>query len=738
MVFQAGRDLYVSVSESAHSTAVVTQVPALPDLVPQLFVGRGHERDQLRELLTPATTSPVVVSVVSGLGGVGKTALARLAAAEAVQRGSFPGGAVFVDMHGYDPNRCVRAPQAFGPLLRALGLPATEVPARLDEQASCYHRLLAQKAQEAQPVLLVLDNVSSGRQIADLLPVSGKHRVLVTSRNLLAQRLPAGRSIVLPVLPPEHAAQLLRESMTLRCPGDERPTDTGSGITELAELCGHLPLALEIVAALLAEDASLGIAALRTELADSHTRLATLDDGERAVKAAFDLSYQRLDEEQARLFVLLSLNPGPEMAVEAAAVLYDRPESATRRALTELARAHLIQQGSEPGRWSMHDLLRLYSTEMLARSTSDERRTAALGRVLRHYADRVRSEERHFYPPQQTGVPQGDEWLGRRNQAIAWFDRELPNILGTVDRAAATGFADISVRTAVHLFHYLDHYRLWPEWEATHRTALEAASATGDEVAEARLLCSLGLLLREQHRLEEAHVAQARSLELARRTGDAVREGWAGVHLGGVLCDEHRHEEAVTVLRGAVPVFQGVPDAHGEAWAHQNLGAVHAAMGQLDKAVAAYEESIRVRSAAADTYGGVFTWTKLGAVHAKAGNHVEAARCLERSMALSRHLGYADELALAQGLAASVCSLRGQTERAEQHREATLTAVRSFSALDKSVLALLELGDEQSDIGDEEGAAHTYRAALDLLGIAADSTRRLKEQVAEVARQFHR
>lgn len=44
-------------------------------------------------------------AAVGGMGGIGKTEPAIQAARAAVERGLFPGGVLFVDMSGYDPDR---------------------------------------------------------------------------------------------------------------------------------------------------------------------------------------------------------------------------------------------------------------------------------------------------------------------------------------------------------------------------------------------------------------------------------------------------------------------------------------------------------------------------------------------------------------------------------------------------------------------------------------------------------
>ena len=119
-------------------------------------------------------------------------------------------------------------------------------------------------------------------------------------------------------------------------PGDDRITSDPQAAGQLAGVCGGLPLALRITAALLAADPALTAAELADQLADEVGRLAALryDDGggtsAPSVAAAFDLSYRHLDEAAARLFRLLAVNPGPDVSTAAAAALTGQPAGATR------------------------------------------------------------------------------------------------------------------------------------------------------------------------------------------------------------------------------------------------------------------------------------------------------------------------------------------------------------------------------------------------------------------------
>ena len=98
----------------------------------------------------------------------------------------------------------------------------------------------------------------------------------------------------------------------------------------------------------------------------------------------FSWSYQALSAPTARLFRLLGLHAGPDIAAPAAASLAGIPPAQARSLLIELTRAHLLTQ-RVPGRFSFHDLLRAYADELTnAHDPPDERR-AAVHRLLDHY-----------------------------------------------------------------------------------------------------------------------------------------------------------------------------------------------------------------------------------------------------------------------------------------------------------------------------------------------------------------
>ncbi|MFE5934947.1 ATP-binding protein [Streptomyces sp. NPDC056470] len=517
-VLQAGRDLHVSEfhqhTGAPGPVAVVEPVLPADDALREVFVGRSAESQAVLAIIDPAhdASATVVVSAVAGLGGIGKTALARSCAAEAVSRGWYPGGAVFVDLDGYapDPADHVQPEHAFGPMLHALGWHGP-VDGHPRGQAAQYHRLLAERAAEGRPVLVVLDNAGATTQVADLLPRSRAHRAVVTSRHTLAVR--GSRTLELATLTEPDAQALIVEQLALLRPGDTRTRDDVRGTVRLSRLCGRLPLALHIATALLAADPAQTPGSLADDLEGAHSRLDILDDGERAVRATFELSYRRLTADQATLFRLLPVNPGPHVAADTAGRLIGLPAPETRRLLHQLGRAHVLERAGE-GLWRQHDLMRVFAIELLGRHGDDQ--NAAANRLLDHYIIRAAAAVRTL---RGTGGPSAV--FDDADSALAWFEREQPNIQAAVSMAVTFGDSDGALRLQEAMVALHAHHGRLTEWESAARTALRFAEDERDPDGRSWAMSNLAHALSAAGRHDEAATA---ALELMLFHREVVRE----------------------------------------------------------------------------------------------------------------------------------------------------------------------------------------------------------------------
>jgi DNA-binding SARP family transcriptional activator len=345
------------VGQAAEALAV-HQPAQLPPDVPG-FAGRTDELSKLDELLAAKHEQPtaVVVSAVSGMACVGKTALA-VHWAHTVSH-QFPDGQLYADLRGFDSaGDPVPAAEIVRGFLTAFGVTGEQVPARFDEQVGLYRSLLA-----GRRVLVLLDNARDAEQVRALLPGAPGCLVLVTSRDQLAG-LATGLGAHVLTLPPMTAAQA-RELLAGRL-GEPRISAEPQAVDGIIAGCGGLPLALSIVAARASAHPRFPLTALAAEVA---ARLADgLDlfaggDSITDLRTAFSWSYRALDPHTARLFRLLSIHPGPEITVTAAASLAGIPVSKSRRHLAELARANLVAE-NRPQRFTLHILLRSYAAEL--------------------------------------------------------------------------------------------------------------------------------------------------------------------------------------------------------------------------------------------------------------------------------------------------------------------------------------------------------------------------------------
>lgn len=420
------------------------------------FTGRQGELDSILDVLDPASSNGQFTVVISGLAGAGKTELAVQAARTAIARGWFPGGALFIDMFGHDLDRRVEPGPALEGLLGDLGIPFQDIPLSVPDRARLYASALASYANEGRRILLVIDNASDARQIMQLLPSDGTTGVIVTSRTSLA--LLGARLFVLDVLSPSESVKLIERALHVSGdPHDTRVSADPESASIVARLCGNLPLALRIVAALMAAHPALTMASMATKLADERTRFDGLRYGDIGVNAAFDLSYRELDEKQARLFRLMSVNPGPDISTEAATILMG--DQKVRRTIEALARTHLVDYGTVSGRWRMHDLVRLYSQEHGRAAAADDGREEAFVRLLNYYLAGTRMANDHLDPSVKAPVT---DRFPRRDIALGWLDNEYLNLTSAAFRSG-----DSHPAIAVHLVLSMGRYLYWRRLRAS-------------------------------------------------------------------------------------------------------------------------------------------------------------------------------------------------------------------------------------------------------------------------------
>jgi tetratricopeptide (TPR) repeat protein len=555
---------HTHVTDPGPPPTALAQLPAPPPG----FAGRAELCAEVLRQLAP-DGEPVPLTLLTGLPGVGKTALAVAVAHEARDRGWFD-AVLFHDLHGYDPVRSVHPLDAF---LRALGVPAAHIPAEPAAQEGLYRSRLHEFTAAGRRVLVVADNAAEADHLRPLLPPPGPHRVLATSRETLVSV--GARLVEVPVLAAAGSVELVTAAVRTASPADARVTASPADAAVLAGLCGHLPLALQIAAALLVLDPALPVAALNAELADVRTRLGHLDDGERAVRASFRLSYRRLGPDLAGLFELLAIQPGPDIAIEAAAVLADRTPIATRRLLAGLTRAHLLEQ-QPPGRWRMHDLIRAYAAERAGeRGAADPRAATASARarerLAAHYTATAAAADHYVRALPGAPPAEGAEVFADREAALAWLDVERPNLVATVADAHTSGDWHTAHALSLNLQVYFELRHCLGDWVATTERGADAAGhLTRPDLY--RAIASLGNAYRTQGRHDEAVARLEEALAIAREL-ERLKDASAILHnLGLAYFLKGEFRKAADCHEGDREICALVEDRQGEAQATAALG----------------------------------------------------------------------------------------------------------------------------------------------------------------------
>ena len=612
---------------------------------PPGFTGRSAEMDRLLPRLAPdAAAVPLLICAVTGMGGIGKTALAVEAAYRARAEGWLPGGTLFVDLRGYDDDP-VTANQAVLALLDALGVRGPDLPPTTARQYDAFRALLAERRDRT---LLILDNASDPSQYLPLLPGTDHHRVLITSRDR-PDALPL-RLIDLEALDPDESVALITRALHDSDERDQRPTQEPDALRELTALCGHLPLALQIAAAMLRRRRYRDIASLVAEIKEAEDPTSVLDNDSPGtdlygrslvLRPVLDTSYRRLPPAQGRLLRLLAVAPGAETGTEAVAALADLHTDAVLPLLENLAASYLITPVQEEGKgaaslmgWRLHDLVRAYGVGVVSGDAGlVEEGEAARERVLWFYYRWARAaDDRLRWLPGRVEP----ERFTDRGQALAWFDRERAGLVAAVLWAREEQYAGTAVQLAQRLAVYLDWRRYFDDWLTVSRAAQEAAHRAGNRQGEAGAWNNLGIAQREVGRMEEAIDAQTRARNLYQAIGDRHGKAMAWNNLGLALRVAGRVEQAIDAHTRARDLFQATGDRHGEAVAWSSLGNALQLADRVEKAIHAHTRARDLHQATGDRHGKAMAWNNLGNALWASGRMEEATEAHGRAVEIFR------------------------------------------------------------------------------------------------------
>ena len=583
-------------------------------------MGRRAELAGLAGQLGPVAAPAPRVALVTGMAGVGKTALAVRAAAAAAD--SFPDGTLYVDLGGAG-GRGADPAAVLGGFLRALGVDGPTQPVGLSERSAEFRTRTARRR-----VLVVLDDAASEAQVEPLLAADPGCATIVTSRSALAG-LDAGRVPLAPVGGQEAKAIVSAYAARPALPD-------GAALDRVVAACGGMPLALRLAGAQLAAAPELTVAELGRQLGEG--RALHLAAGTLSVRAGLESSVAAArPEDRTALGRLARLGPVVEPWV--AAALLGIPVEAGGDLVARLARGSLLEPVPAGGSYRFHDLVRAHAAE---RGAEDPGWPQAYGRLARWAvaltAHALAAAFRHRPPPAEAA------------RALA----EVPEPLRVAVGADPTGW--VADR--------------WPVLEQLLRAALAAA----DLGTATALVANSADLLQRADLLDECVRA---ATELARAgAGDPAARATAAGAEAGVWAQRGRHPRVAELAERMVAEGDAIDDElllDGLA----TLGAARMMCGETAAALAAQTAAVELARRIGDRRGEYSATFTLAEIHRTATGDLTAALAhTTRALELADAGDDVKDQAMARFSAARVRLARGEAGSAAALAAVALRACR--------------------------------------------------------------
>ncbi|MDF5710790.1 MAG: tetratricopeptide repeat protein, partial [Nostoc sp. S4] len=309
------------------------------------FVGREVELQNLHQLLQK--NEQVAIAAVAGMGGVGKTELALQYARN--HRETYKGGICWLLAKSGDMGIQV--------VQFAITVLDLKLPEGLDVLAQVQY---CWRHWREGDVLLVLDDVGEYQQLKPYLPSSSsRFKVLITTRQYLGASI---KQLSLDVLQAEAALELLKSFF------QETPRRIEQELAVANQLCewlGYLPLGLELVGRYLKRKVDLSLTQMLQRLEKKRLEKPAWDKPEgdmtaqRGVLAAFELSWQELNDDDKQLGCLLSLFAPAPIAWDLVKQCLPESDGEELEEIRDdkLLNLHLLQREDE-GIYQLHPLLR--------------------------------------------------------------------------------------------------------------------------------------------------------------------------------------------------------------------------------------------------------------------------------------------------------------------------------------------------------------------------------------------
>lgn len=701
------------------------------------FTGRAEELDELRRMIRGQGAT---ITGLRGMGGIGKTALARMIAQEL--KDDYPDAQIELNLKGVT-EETLSPEDALAYIIRSFH-PDADLPDGRAQLEAIYRSTLYGKR-----ALLLMDNARDAAQVEPLLPPEGS-LLLVTSRKRFT--LAGLEPLELGVMEEAEAVELLT-TISAR---------TEVHAPKIAELCDYLPLALRLAASALKQRPNLTpkryIQRLKSE------RLKTLDlaadDTEErpGVAATLQLSYDLLSNDLQRLWRGLAVFP-QDFSTQAALYItqgfIDTNTQIERKGvetildetgdqLAELVGYSLLEYDPENRRCRLHELGREFADLKLEQGGEKKARQ----RTHAQYYFGILEMTNDWYL-------QGDQSM---LQGLRMYDLEAANIQAGQswaaqqmegDKIAAELAANYPTAGAPILSLRL-HAKDWINWL---KTALAVTKQTGDRRIQGTTLGNLGLAYHLLGEYEKAIDFHQQALAISREIGDHLGQGTVlgnlGIthfslgdypkaidfhqqqldfaieigdrriqsnalgNLGNAYLELKETKKAIGFYRQALDIGLEIGDLLGQGNALRNLGIAYDTLGETEKAVGFYRQALTIYIEISDRHGQGDALGSLGSAYFSLENYPKAIAFHQQQLDLAIEIGDSRVQGNALGSLGNSYDALGETEKAIGFQE-------------KNLQIAIEIGDR-----------HGQGIALGRLGVSFWKSGQRDQAIIYTVQAFH-
>lgn len=648
------------------------------------FVGRTEVVGQLSRYLRSQDGSRLCGLL--GMAGLGKTSLANHLVYRL--RSHFPDGVLWVALEQTNTMSALQG------LAAAYGQSVAGYADLATRSAKVRELLAAKKA------LLILDNATSDEEVRPLLPPSGRCAILIISRRHDLAVLDAAYRLELAPFD-----QTNQESLALfsRILGPDRVDGERDQFQQLADLLGHLPLAIDIAANRLKHEPGWTTGQMLARLQAEQSRLDLLVRGDQAVRLSFDLSYRRLDPADQDLFAVLGLFASSDFSVHLAAELAERPSHQVEDGLRRLFSFSLLQAGKN-GRYRLHPLLRSYARAFGQESELFHRFTHIfLDYARQHAADYAMLEQ------ESSNILAALTLAQEQNLHTVFVDAVITlfpfwqsqghleqgqHYLQQAESAARRQSYQKGLMIVLHHQGYTAMKQGQPEQaELYYQEALDLARQANDPGETSELLLKLGALAHRRGQYEDAAVFYNEALALARELDNQNRAAGLLINLGLVAAVQGQVNEALAYYEEALTVVKAIENVGLTIIVLQNLGSLLDERGDYAQAKAHFQEGLALAETMNDPELRSRLLGNLGLTACNLGNYAEAAAHFRAGLALAEKSSLAIQVCRQQANLGYVAVLRGQYRQANTHYQVALQLVRDLKFPEDLSIILNQMGD---------------------------------------------